>query len=310
MRIDAFDYELPADRIAQYPTPEREQARLLVVPEERPDARGSPRPTFDPAAEFEDRTVADLADWIPEGALVVVNDTRVIPARVLGQKADTGGKVEVFLVRFKEERTIDIPGGEKRDVEVWLAMGKASKPLRFGSDVIAGNLLIHLLGRGEDGLLEVGVSITAHTAISVRSALQTEGHVPLPPYIKREDEALDRERYQTVFARVPGALAAPTAGLHLSRALLGRLAVRGCELASVTLHVGLGTFQPVTVDDLDAHRMHAETFEISRTTASAIDRARERGAPVVAIGTTVVRALESAAHPERPGHVVSTQGET
>ncbi len=123
MRIDAFDYDLPPDRIAQYPTPEREQARLLVIP---PDG-----------APFEDRTVADLAEQIPEGALVVVNDTRVIPARLLGQKADTGGKVEIFLVRFKERRTLEVSSGP-REVEVWLALGKSSKPLRFGTDVIAG----------------------------------------------------------------------------------------------------------------------------------------------------------------------------
>ncbi len=144
----------------------------------------------------------------------------------------------------------------------------------------------------------------------MQEALQREGHVPLPPYIKRDDEVLDQERYQTVFARVPGALAAPTAGLHLSRALLGRLAVRGCELASVTLHVGLGTFQPVTAEDLDQHNMHAETYEISRGTANAIAAARARGKPVVAVGTTVVRALESAADPEREGHVLPAHGET
>jgi len=298
LRIDAFDYDLPPDRIAQYPTPEREQARLLVV---------APREA-DTERALQHRTVAELAELIPEGSLVVVNDTRVIPARLLGLKADTGGKVEIFLVRFVEARILEIPGGEPRDAEVWLALGKASKPLRFGTDVIAGNVCIHLLGRGEDGLLEVALS--SLSPASVRSALEAEGHVPLPPYIKRADEALDEERYQTVFARVPGALAAPTAGLHLSRALLGRLAVRGCELASVTLHVGLGTFQPVTVDDLDAHPMHAETFEISRTTASAIERARERGRPVVAIGTTVVRALESAANTEQPGHVIPMRGET
>ncbi|WP_394827076.1 tRNA preQ1(34) S-adenosylmethionine ribosyltransferase-isomerase QueA [Pendulispora albinea] len=300
MRIDVFDYDLPPDRIAQYPTPEREQARLLVVP-----------PRDSPDTAFQDRTVADLADAIPEGALVVVNDTRVIPARLLGQKADTGGKVEIFLVRFAEKRAIPTPGGGTREVDVWHAMGKASKPFRFGSDVIAGNVRIHLFGRGEDGLLEVGLS--SLTKESTEHELAAAGHVPLPPYIKREDEALDQERYQTVFARVPGALAAPTAGLHLSRALLGRLSVRGCELASVTLHVGLGTFQPVMVDDLDAHPMHSETFEISRTTAAAIAKARDRGAPVVAVGTTVVRALESAVDPDfhaERGRVLATRGET
>ncbi len=136
------------------------------------------------------------------------------------------------------------------------------------------------------------------------------GHVPLPPYIKRDDEADDADRYQTVYARHDGAVAAPTAGLHVTNALVGRLAVRGCDVASVTLHVGLGTFQPVTVDDLDHHPMHAERYVVSQSTADAIARARARGAPVVAIGTTTVRALESAADPSRPGHVQPSTGDT
>jgi S-adenosylmethionine:tRNA ribosyltransferase-isomerase len=134
--------------------------------------------------------------------------------------------------------------------------------------------------------------------------------VPLPPYIKRAPTESDAERYQTVFARVDGAVAAPTAGLHLTRALLGRLAIRGCEMATVTLHVGLGTFQPVTVEDLDEHPMHGEMYSVSRTTSDAIARARERGAPVIAVGTTVVRALESAADPDRTGLVSPQSGET
>ena len=145
---------------------------------------------------------------------------------------------------------------------------------------------------------------------TLAAALAAVGQVPLPPYIKRAPTESDSARYQTVFARVDGAVAAPTAGLHLTRALLGRLAVRGCEMATVTLHVGLGTFQPVTVDDLDEHPMHGEMYSVSRTTADAIARARERRAPVIAVGTTVVRALESAADTERPGFVVPRSGET
>ena len=305
MRIDAFDYELPPERIAQYPTAEREDARLLVVEDGGGDA----------AARWQHRKIGDLASAVPEGALVVVNDTRVVPARLLGQKVETGGKVEIFLVRFVEKRTLTVPpsvDGERpevREAEVWRAMGKASKPLRFGSDVYVGALCIHLLARADDGLLEVAL-YSLDPAMTVTEAVRQAGHVPLPPYIKRDDETLDRERYQTVFARAEGALAAPTAGLHLSRALLGRLAVRGCELATVTLHVGLGTFQPVTVEDLDDHPMHSESFEVSRSTADAVARARARGAPVVAIGTTVVRALESAADPDREGFVLPARGDT
>ena len=300
MRIDAFHYELPPEQIAQHPTDDREAARLLHVP------NGD--------CPLEHRTIADLAELVPKGALVVVNDTKVLPARLLGNKSDTGGKVEILLVRPVGRRTLKTQDDDVRDVEIWRALGKSSKPLRLGSDVDAGPLRVHVLRRDDDGLLEVALSTQRGT--DVRDALRAVGHVPLPPYIKRGDVAADTLRYQTVFARVEGAIAAPTAGLHLSRALLDRLAVRECEIASITLHVGLGTFQPVTVDDLDHHPMHAESFEVPRTVEVAIDRAREHGAPVVAVGTTVVRALESAARDggtnglSGPGRVDAASGET
>jgi S-adenosylmethionine:tRNA ribosyltransferase-isomerase len=314
MRVDTFSYDLPPERIAQQPAEDREAARLMVLLGDGPRREA---------------TVGDLASLLPKGALVVLNDTRVLRARLLGKKPETGGKVEIFLVRKVGERAIALGAGadgqasETREVEVWRALGKASKPLKFDTDVIVGateappgsvcapglQLIVRLLGRAEDdGLLEVGLSVRG--AASVEEAIRAVGHVPLPPYIKRDDRAEDADRYQTVFARVDGAVAAPTAGLHVTRALLGRLAVRECEVATVTLHVGLGTFQPVTVDDLDQHPMHNERFEVTRTAARAIARARERGAPVVAIGTTVVRALESAADPDRPGFVRPMAGDT
>jgi S-adenosylmethionine:tRNA ribosyltransferase-isomerase len=154
------------------------------------------------------------------------------------------------------------------------------------------------------------VALWSTSGESVDAGIRACGHVPLPPYIKREDEADDADRYQTVYARHDGAVAAPTAGLHITNALLGRLAVRGCDVASVTLHVGLGTFQPVTVDDLDRHPMHSEHYAVSQSTADAIARARARGAPVVAVGTTTVRAPESAADPERRGYALASTGET
>ena len=294
MRIDAFDYDLPAEQIAQHPTVDREAARLLVM------ARGGSEGADDTTLEH--RTITELADLIPEGSLVVLNDTRVISARLRGVKV-TGGKVEIFLVRKLGTRRVD-----GTEVEVWRAMGKGGKALKFGSDIEVGTLRIHLLGRADDGLLEVGLSV--RSGDSVDDAIAREGHVPLPPYIKRDDAVDDRERYQTVFARVDGAIAAPTAGLHLTRALLGRLAVRGCEVANVTLHVGLGTFQPVSVEDLDDHPMHSERYEVSRATATAIARARDRGAKVFAVGTTVVRALESAHDPDRDGLVCAGAGDT
>jgi S-adenosylmethionine:tRNA ribosyltransferase-isomerase len=301
MRVDLLQYELPPELIAQRPAEDRAAARLL-------DLRGD-APVH--------RSVAELPDLLPEGSLVVVNDTRVIPARLLARKRDTGGRVEIFLVRRLGLRRIAREDGtDEREVEVWRAMGKAAKALRFGMELDIAHdadgparLCARLLGRSEDdGLLEV--ALWSPSGEPTSAAVRACGHVPLPPYIKRDDDVADEDRYQTVFARVDGAIAAPTAGLHLTRAMIGRLAVRGCELCAVTLHVGLGTFQPVTAEDLDQHPMHAERYTISRAAQTAIARAREQGVPVVAVGTTVVRALESAADPDRPGHVLASSGET
>jgi S-adenosylmethionine:tRNA ribosyltransferase-isomerase len=314
MRLDVFNYELPPELIAQRPADDREAARLLhVLPRRAPELyAGSEGASADESSAFEERTIAELPSLLPAGALVVLNDTRVIPARLLGKKSETGGRVEIFLVRRIGTRSVAVVAEEPaREVEVWRALGKASKPLRFTSDVVVGEgrLVVRLVARAEDdGLLEV--LVWSPSGEPIDDAIRACGHVPLPPYIKRDDDERDTDRYQTVFARVDGAIAAPTAGLHMTRALLGRLAVHGCEVSTVTLHVGLGTFQPVTVEDLDQHRMHAESYRVSRTTADAIASARSRGAPVVAVGTTVARALESAADPDSPGLVHAGAGET
>jgi S-adenosylmethionine:tRNA ribosyltransferase-isomerase len=282
MRVDAFDYALPNELIAQAPAAEREQARLLVVP-----ASGAPQ----------HRSIADLAEQVTPGTLVVVNDTKVFPARILGTKEGTGGKAEVFLVR-KLDDAVDDSG---RATQRWRALARASKALRPGTRIVKDALVVEFEGKAEDGLFEVRLS--TRDGSPVDEARTKAGQVPLPPYIKRDVRPEDVDRYQTVFARAEGAVAAPTAGLHLTPALMKRLESRGCEIATCTLHVGLGTFQPVTVDDLDDHPMHSEYFEVPRALATAIARAREREAPVLAVGTTVVRALESARDPERPGHV-------
>ncbi len=287
MRVDELSYELPPERIAQYPTSHREEARMLVVPQT--GALGHAK-------------VGELAEHLPDGALVVLNDTRVLPARLIAMK-ETGGRVEIFLVRRTGTTTVEARG-EAREAQRWRALGKASKALKFGVDLRVipadegapaqkGALAVRLLGRAEDdGLLDVALYTVGD--LDVDEAIQAFGRMPLPPYIKRDADKDDAERYQTVFARAPGAIAAPTAGLHLSRAVLGRLAVKGCEVVTVTLHVGLGTFQPVTVEDLDDHPMHTERFEVSRVTAHAIAKAKAEGRKVVAVGTTVIRALESA----------------
>jgi S-adenosylmethionine:tRNA ribosyltransferase-isomerase len=275
MRVDAFDYALPPELIAQEPASERDGARLLVVGE-----------------TLAHRAVKDLPDAVPDGALVVVNDTKVIPARILGTKEGSGGKAEVFLVR-------------RIDDARWEAMARTSKAIKDGMRVIAaaGDLVATIEGRTEAGLFVVRLEATG--ALPLEEAIRAAGRMPLPPYIRRAPRAEDSERYQTVFARVPGAVAAPTAGLHLTEAMLARLRAKGCVVEACTLHVGLGTFQPVTVDDLDRHPMHAEHYEVSRALADAVTAARARSAPVLAVGTTVVRALESARDPERPGHVVA-----
>jgi S-adenosylmethionine:tRNA ribosyltransferase-isomerase len=293
MRVERFSYDLPAELIAQEPAPEREQARLMVVGE----APGA----------ITHATVAALADHVAPGSLVVVNDTRVIRARILGTKEGSGGKAEIFLVRREAGDSVETTSD--RRVQRWRAMARASKPLKPGARVSSGPLVVEVEGKADDGLFLVRLS-TRDAAVDVDRALETTAQVPLPPYIKREPRPEDEERYQTVFAREPGAVAAPTAGLHLTQPLMRRLESRGCEIAACTLHVGLGTFEPVKTEDLDDHVMHAEYFEVPRKLAAAVVRARERGAPVLAVGTTVVRALESAADPERDGHVRPCAEET
>lgn len=281
MKLHELDYELPEDRIAKHPLPVRAASRLLVVEDTNRHA-----------------SIRDLPTLLEPGTLVVVNDTRVIKARLFGRKAGSDGKVEFLLVKGLDDGR-------------WLAMARSSKPLRVGSDVVleghSGRARVHVEGeRDDDGLLPVRIVADE----SVSSLLERIGQVPLPPYLDREAEPDDDERYQTVFARTPGAVAAPTAGLHFDEALLGALVERGCALAKVTLHVGPGTFRPVTADDLDGHRMHSEDFEIPVETEAAIAEARRRGAKILAIGTTVVRALESAASSRVLGHVEACRGET
>jgi S-adenosylmethionine:tRNA ribosyltransferase-isomerase len=282
LKTSLLDYELPDESIAQRPLPGRDAARLCVL-----------GPTGVRHALFR-----DFADLVPEGALVVLNDTRVRKVRLLGARREGGGRVEILLVR----RT----GSLSAEQEIWTALGRSNGSLRVGTVVDAGPLAITVLDRLDDFLLSVDVQAQA----GVASALEAHGHVPLPPYVRRPDDDADRERYQTVFARYEGSVAAPTAGLHLTEGTLARLRARRIEIGFVTLHVGLGTFRPVSVEDLDDHPMHAEEMSVTSDLSSAVVRARERRAPVVAVGTTVVRALETAADPNARGLVLPTAGET
>jgi len=223
-----------------------------------------------------DGRFSDLVDELHAGDLLVFNDTRVIPARLTGCKS-TGGKIEVLVERVEDDRRV-------------LAHIKASKSPCEGSLLLFDNGVEATVGLrvGEFYRLEFSGNRT------VTSVLESQGHVPLPPYIERQDVEEDRERYQTVYARSPGAVAAPTAGLHFDNPLLSRLADRGVDLAHITLHVGAGTFQPLRVDDVSKHRMHPERLTVGEDVVAAVERCRATGGRVVAVGTTSVRALESA----------------
>lgn len=289
MLTEDFDFHLPDDRIAQHPVP-RGHSRLLVL-----DADGEGR----------HRHTRDLPTILRSGDLLVVNDTRVVPARLFGRRRPGGGKVELLLVEKTAPRTWEAlvkPGRRARPgtvIDFWADGGAGGE----GSGEGSGEPLLdaEVLAKTEDGRHSLRFSEEPEPHLGVL------GHVPLPPYIKRPDEGADRTLYQTVYARSPGAIAAPTAGLHFSDELLDQLGEQGVERATVTLHVGIGTFKPVTAALVHEHRMDSERWEVPAHTAEAIARCRERGGRVVAVGTTVVRTLESAA---REGELVVGSGRT
>ena len=262
MKRREFHYELPPERIAQQPLPRRSDSRLLRVHR----AKGT----------LSDHVFRELPALLSPGDLLVFNDTRVLPARLIARKP-TGGRVEILVERLLDEHRC-------------LAQLRFSKPPRMG-----GRLVI------EDGV-ELFIDARDGTFFNLRSestpiaaVLERCGHVPLPPYIERPDSAEDVERYQTVFARRPGAVAAPTAGLHFDEDLLHELEMRGVGRATVTLHVGAGTFQPVRVEHIEDHRMHPEYLEVPSAVCEAVAETRTRGGRVIAVGTTSVRSLETAA---------------
>jgi S-adenosylmethionine:tRNA ribosyltransferase-isomerase len=260
VRRDDFTYELPEELIAQAPLAERSASRLLVLD----------RDSGNPA----DRTMKDFPDWLEAGDLLVFNDTRVIAARLTGAKP-SGGRVEIFLERALADRRA-------------LVQLRASKPIRIGLRVTTAGGEVSVLERRDDLWL-------VELPEEALDFFERWGSVPLPPYIHREAGAEDRERYQSIFARESGAVAAPTASLHFDAALAEAIAAKGIGRAFVTLHVGAGTFQPIRTDDIESHTMHAERVSVSAETWNAIERTRLAGGRIIAVGTTVVRALESAA---------------
>jgi S-adenosylmethionine:tRNA ribosyltransferase-isomerase len=264
MKLSDFDYELPEPLVAQEPVSPRDASRLLVL-----GAEGAPA----------HRRFAELDALLAPGDLLVFNDTKVIPARLVGRKA-TGGKVELLLCE-------PLAGGLGRR---WRAMGQASKPIREGARLAFDGLEARVLAAEGEGFYEVELD---REGAELEAALERAGRIPLPPYIRRAPGPLDRERYQTLWARAPGSAAAPTAGLHFTEPLLARLEARGVRRTEVTLHVGPGTFLPVRGDSVEEHRMHAERYEVSEAAAEAVAACRARGGRVVAVGTTSVRTLES-----------------
>jgi len=273
MRVTDFDYDLPRELIAQEPLARRSDSRLLALA----------------GAVAEDRWIRDLPTCLNAGDVLVVNDTRVIPARLLGYKA-SGGRVEVMVERIEDAQTA-------------LVLLRASKSPAPGVRLLLENVVeVEVVGR--EGMF-FRLRLLSHS--NFLEVLHDHGHVPLPPYIERADQPADQERYQTIYAARAGAVAAPTAGLHFDQALLAAVQARGVSIATVTLHVGAGTFQPVKVDDTRDHRMHAEYAEVSAETCATIAEARARGGRVVAVGTTSMRSLESAA---AGGTLRPYQGET
>ncbi len=273
MRLSDFDYHLPDELIAQFPAGERTASRLLHVD----------------GARLADRMFADLPTLLKAGDVLVFNDTRVIKARLFGQKA-TGGQVEILIERLLNDHDA-------------LAFVRASKTPRPGARILINDEVEFEMLAREGDLFR----LRCHAGVGLPEVLDRHGRLPLPPYIAHAPEAADETRYQTVYASQPGAVAAPTAGLHFDEAMLARLDAMGVTRTAVTLHVGAGTFQPVRVENIAEHKMHSERFFIPEATVAAIRNARETGGRILAVGTTSLRALESAA---RDGELQAGEGDT
>ncbi len=282
MKLSDFNYDLPSELIAQKPLQKRTASRLLQV---------NPSADIEAAGSMVDGSFRDILELIQPNDLLVFNDTRVIPARLFGQK-ETGGKVEVLVERVLDDQCL-------------LAHIRASKSPKPGSLLLLEQVIIaKVLGRDgtNDSLFKLEFKSNTDSDLTVLQLLENHGHIPLPPYIERSnseggkeaDEEADKERYQTVFAEKPGAVAAPTAGLHFDDEILQQLHHKGVSTAKVTLHVGAGTFQPVKTENISEHVMHAEYVEVSVETCTAIEACHQRGGRVIAVGTTTVRSLESA----------------
>jgi S-adenosylmethionine:tRNA ribosyltransferase-isomerase len=303
MLLDEFDYPLPAELIAQHPLKERGASRMMVL---------------DRAAQgFEDRAFRELPEILRAGDLLVFNNTKVFPARLLGRRrgvsAQKIGKHNPAAREFLKGE-VELMLTRQESADVWQGLVHPGRKVRTGEVIVfgegeagcAGELEAEVLGRGEYGVRRVRLKSCGG---SIEEAIDRLGHVPLPPYIRRRDEPGDRETYQTVYARVRGAVAAPTAGLHFTERIFQALRGRGIETCEITLHIGLGTFQPVRARRVEDHRMEAERFEVSEAAAAAVNRALAEGRRVIAVGTTSVRTLEQVAS-QQGGRLAPGRGET
>jgi S-adenosylmethionine:tRNA ribosyltransferase-isomerase len=282
MRLADFNYDLPLERIAQRPLDRRDASRMLILDRE--------------SQTWEDSLFRSLPERLRGDELMVVNNARVIPARLLGRRvgvrAEKPGRHSRMAREFLSSE-IEVMLTRQVSPEEWDALVRPGRKMQLGERVEfgEGELSAEVVGRGDYGLRRLRLTAKG----DLHQTIERLGHIPLPPYIARSDEPEDRERYQTIFAQQPGAVAAPTAGLHFSPAILEQLAGRGVEIAAITLEVGLGTFQPIHAQEIEQHQMHSERYEISEQAANAICNARRHARPILAVGTTVVRALEDAA---------------
>jgi S-adenosylmethionine:tRNA ribosyltransferase-isomerase len=279
MKLSDFDYELPKELIAKFPVEPRDSSRLMVL--------------YKNSGKIEHRIFREIVEYLKEGDVLVINDTKVIPARLFG-KLPTGGKVEILLVRQVEP-------------SIWEVMAKPARKLKEGKEVIFDEELkaevVEYVGEGKRLL-----KFILEGNKDFMEKLEEIGHIPLPPYIEREENPLDRVKYQTVFAKEVGAVAAPTAGLHFTERLLEELRNKGVIIKNITLHVGPGTFKPVKVENIEEHKMDYETYFVPEDTANEINKAKEEGRRVIAVGTTVVRTLESAV--DENGKVIAGEDST
>ena len=328
MRVEDFNYRLPSELVAQQPTPRRDDARMLVIDRA--------------AGRFEDAQFRQLPEFLEEGDLVALNNSRVVPARLYGQRKGLGSQpmgrrnprrgehlsasIEVLLARQLDKCTWEAlvrPGRKVRTGEKLIFTGTSSGQKAEGQKGQQPGPVLEaeVIGRGEYGLRTLRFTDVISPGISLLGMLEKIGHVPLPPYIRRPgkgkderpnekpDEKLDKLRYQTVYARPPGSVAAPTAGLHFTKQTLGKLEKRGIERVEITLHVGLGTFQSIHTSEIEKHRMHPETFSVTPQAAARLNRALEQKRRVIAVGTTTVRTLEHLAALQN-GRIEPGDGET